>query len=186
MTARVYDALVERFTSTGTPFREITHRPAAAVAEYHVVVGSRLEQQAKALLFRRYRPGGGNDYLVMALPGDQRADLLALRAVAAAEQPRLATHAELHNVTGCRFGELPPVGSIFGLQLVLDDRLASEAELFFNAGRLDRSLIVQPRDLIALKRPTIMAPPTQEDPRWTRQWSPLPQRRPRPDHTRRR
>jgi len=151
-----YEALLERFTSTGTPFRELSHPPAAAAADYHVVVGSRLAQQAKALLFRRYRRDGRKDYLVYAVPGDRTADLDALRTVASSTRLRLATAEELGRVTGCRFGELPPVGSIFGVELILDERLASEPELYFNAGRLDRSFVVEPRHLLALERPTIL------------------------------
>ncbi len=136
----------------GTPFRELEHPPAAAAADYHAVVGSRLQQQAKALFLRGYHAEGSKDYLVYALPGDRTADLEAL---AGRDRLRLATPAELFRATGCRFGELRPVGSIFGVELILDERLLAENELYFNTCRLDRSLVVAPRHLVALERPTI-------------------------------
>jgi Ala-tRNA(Pro) deacylase len=153
-----YEALRAYFLSSGTPFEEITHPPAATAIDYHRIVGSRLEQQAKALLFRRYRRDGGKDYLVYVLPGDANADIEALRAATSSTRLRLASRAELEAQTGCSFGELPPVGSIFGAELVLDKRLLAEDRLFFNAGSLDRSFVVAPADLIALERPTLYDP----------------------------
>ncbi len=150
-----YERLVDRFVTTGTPFREIDHPPADTAAAYHEVVGSRLAQQAKALLLRRYR-ADGRDYLIHALPGDRSADLGSLAAAVGAVRLRLATARELHEATGCRFGELPPVGSVFGVALSLDDRLLAEPELYFNAGRLDRSFVVEPEHLRALERPVIV------------------------------
>ncbi len=158
-----YEALVERFTSTRTPFRELSHAPAAAAADYHTIVGSRLAQQAKAIFLRRYRRDGGKDYLVCAVPGDRSADLEMLRGRVSASRLRLATPDELQRVTGCRFGELPPVGSIFGMELVLDERLLGEPELYFNAGRLDRSFIVEPAHLVALEQPIISPAESQQD-----------------------
>jgi len=149
-----YDELRELFTSSGTPFRELRHPAAAAAADYHVVVGSRLEQQAKALFLRRYRRDGTKDYVIYALPGDQTADLQALGA-SSGGRLRLATEDELRRHTGCSFGELPPVGSIFGVELVLDERLLDEQELYFNACRLDRSFVVESHDLVELERPAI-------------------------------
>lgn len=154
-----HQALRERFATTATPYREITHAPAAAALDYHAIVGSRLEQQAKALLFRRYRSDGTKDYLVYALPGDAEADIDALRTVTASSRLRLATQAELEQQTGCRFGELPPLGSLFGCELVLDERLLSQPELYFNAGCLDRSFIVEPAHLVEVEQPRIFSPP---------------------------
>jgi Ala-tRNA(Pro) deacylase len=155
---RPYAALRAYLTASGTNFREVTHPPAASAREYHRIVGSRLSQQAKALLFRRYRPDGGKDYLVYALPGDAEADLGVLARETGSVRLRLATRAELEQQTRCHFGELPPVGSIFDCELVLDKRLLGEDELFFNAGCLDRSFVMSPQALVSLERPTLVAP----------------------------
>ena len=76
---------------------------------------------------------GGKDYVVYALPGSAEADLEALQRVTRSSRLRLATAAELELQTGCRFGELPPLGSVFDCELVLDERLLHEPELYFNA-----------------------------------------------------
>jgi Ala-tRNA(Pro) deacylase len=151
-----YEALRAHLIDNNTDFREVSHPQAASARDYHRIVGSRLSQQAKALLFRRYRGDGSKDYLVHALPGDAEADVDALAAATSSESLRLATRAELEQQTGCRFGELPPVGSIFDCELVVDERLLAEDELYFNAARLDRSFVVRPEQLLALEQPTIL------------------------------
>jgi Ala-tRNA(Pro) deacylase len=149
-----YDSLVELLDRAGVPYRELEHPPAASAAEYHRVVGSRLEQQAKALLFRRYAEDGTKSYLVFALPGSAEADVDRLRRATGSRRLRLATQDELHRQTGCRFGELPPFGSIFECELALDARLLGEEELYFNAGRLDCSIVLSPATLVAVEAPT--------------------------------
>ena len=152
-----YRALVERLDEAGVQYRELEHPPAASALEYHRIVGSRLEQQAKALLFRRYADDGAKTYLIYALPGDAEADVERLRRATQSRRLRLATREELERQTGCRFGELPPFGSIFGCGLALDGRLLGVDELYFNAGCLDRSIVLGPGALVELEAPTIVA-----------------------------
>jgi Ala-tRNA(Pro) deacylase len=102
-----------------------------------------------------FAANGAKDYLIYALPGNAEADLTSLAAASASTRLRLATSAELERTTHCRFGELPPIGSIFGCQLILDARLLNQTELYFNAGRLDRSVILVPGDLVRLESPLI-------------------------------
>jgi Ala-tRNA(Pro) deacylase len=152
-----YEALRSLLDGAGVAYRELDHPPAASALEYHGIVGSRLEQQAKALLFRCYGEGGAKSYLVYALPGNAEADVEQVRRATGSRRLRLATRDELARQTGCRFGELPPFGSIFGCELALDGRLLGEDELYFNAGRLDRSIVLPPATLVALEAPTIVA-----------------------------
>lgn len=152
-----YHRLIEHLNASGTPFEEITHAPAASAEEYSRTVGSALADQAKTLLLRRYRRAGGKDLVLHSLPGDTRAELDALAGPLDAKRLRLATADELDASTGRGFGELPPVGSIFDLPLSLDERLLARDRIFFNAGRLDRSVVLNPKDLCSLERPTIIS-----------------------------
>jgi Ala-tRNA(Pro) deacylase len=152
----VHGRIIEYLTSTETPFEEIEHPPAASAEEYSRVVGSALDEQAKALLLRRQRRSGGKDFVIHSLPGDQRADFGTLAQPLEAKRLRLATADELREATGCNFGELPSIGSIFGLSLSLDVRLLGRDRIFFNAGRLDRSVVLDPNDLKELEKPIIV------------------------------
>jgi Ala-tRNA(Pro) deacylase len=66
---------------------------------------------------------------------------------------RLGNRGELRETTECEFGELPPVGGLFGLPLIFDQDLLSEDELYFNAGSLTPSMVVKPPALEALEQP---------------------------------
>ncbi|WP_181412109.1 YbaK/EbsC family protein [Streptomyces griseorubiginosus] len=150
--------LIDHFTRHDVRFEEIEHPTAASAEEYSRVVGSALHEQAKALLLRRHRREGGKDLVIHSLPGDQRADLDALADALAAKRLRMASADELKEATGCNFGELPSVGSIFGLPLSMDVRLLEQSRIFFNAGVLDRSVILAPHDLQALESPLVVTP----------------------------
>lgn len=152
----VHGRVIEYLTSTGIPFEQIEHPPAASAEEYSRVVGSALDEQAKALLLRRYRRSGRKDLVVHSLPGDQRGVLDALALPLEAKRLRLATADELTGATGCSIGELPSIGSIFGLPLSMDGRLLAHDRVYLCAGRLDRSVILDPNDLKKIEDPIIV------------------------------
>jgi Ala-tRNA(Pro) deacylase len=66
---------------------------------------------------------------------------------------------ELKRVTGCNFGELPPLGKIFGLQLLMETELLQEEEIFLNAGRMALSFVVDPKDVARLEHPLLFSTP---------------------------
>lgn len=151
-----HDRVIEYLNSAGISYEEIEHPPAASAEEYSRIVGSALQEQAKALLIRRYRREGGKDLVIHSLPGDARGDLEALAEPLAAKRLRLASVAELKAATGCDFGELPSIGSIFELPLSVDARLLAQERVFFNAGRLDRSVVLDLNDVTAVEKPIVV------------------------------
>jgi Ala-tRNA(Pro) deacylase len=157
MTA-AYHRITEYLRERGVPFEEIEHPPAASAEEYSRIVGSQLHEQAKALLLRRYRLAGGKDLVIHSLPGDQRGDLDALAGPLEAKRLRMASADELREATGCGFGELPSIGSVFGLPLSMDARLLAQKRIYFNAGVLDRSVVLDPNDLKELESPIVVTP----------------------------
>ena len=58
-------------------------------------------------------------------------------------------------LTGCVMGAVPPFALNPELAIVVEqDRLANES-LFFNAGRLDRSMELDTRDWLAVAKPRV-------------------------------
>ena len=136
-------------------YQEITHKPAASAEEYHQILGTRYEQQAKALLIR-YKKPGVKGFVVVTIPAQKRANLEQIKNVLQAKSVRLAEPKQLQEVTGCNFGELPPLGKIFGLQLLMDQELLLEPKIYFNAGKLDLSIVLSPKDLQKLEEPILL------------------------------
>lgn len=155
MSLKTHADLRRHLTEGGVRFRELTHAPVASARQYQQVVGSRLEQQAKCL-FLRLENDLEITYAIYALPASCRGDLQKAARALAVRNARLASAEELAAVTGCRFGELPPTGKLFGVALLMDPRLLGEEEIYFNAGRLDTSFVVKPHDLAAIESPIML------------------------------
>lgn len=139
----------------GAAYRVLEHPPAGSAADYQRTLGTRLEQQAKALLLRHRGPQG-RGHVVVTVQAQKQADLEAVRAALGAAEVKLADRGALRDLTGCNFGELPPLARMFRLRLLMDQALLGEPEMYFNAGRLDRSLVMDPRVIARLEEPVLL------------------------------
>jgi Ala-tRNA(Pro) deacylase len=148
----VAERLREYFDDHSVEYRIIEHEPAGSADEYHAVLGTRYEQMPKAV-FLRCRAKDRTTFAILALQAHKRADLQRVARLLDARDVRLGSREELREATGCDWGELPPVGRLFGLPLLFDQDLLSEDELYFNAGSLTRSIAVSPNALQALEQP---------------------------------
>ena len=136
------------------PFKKIEHAHAASAEEYHEILKTRFEQQAKALLLR-YKKQGEKGFVVVAIQAQKKVDLEKIKPLLDAKTLRLAELDQLKKETGCEYGELPPFGKLFNLQLVFDKDLLNEKEIYFNAGSLTNSFVVSPQTLISVEKPIL-------------------------------
>jgi Ala-tRNA(Pro) deacylase len=61
----------------------------------------------------------------------------------------------VEELTGCVIGAIPPVAFNSSLKLVVDKQFFErESEIAFNAGRLDRSIVIDSADYVRIVRPT--------------------------------
>ena len=98
---------------------------------------------------------GTRDLVMVVLPADRRVDFRKVGAVLGTEELRLAQESEFRDTfPACNLGSLPPFGNLFGLPVLVDERLAENEEMVFNAGThtltaklrfADFSRLVQPR-----------------------------------------
>lgn len=154
MTMNVTELIARHLEDNGVAYRLIEHEPAGSAEEYHRVLGTGYEQQAKAL-FLRVKRGKQKNFAIVALQAQKQADFSSTAALLKASEVRLATAGQLMEVTGCRFGELPPFGRPFGVPLLLDRELLEEAEIYFNIGSLSRSIALAPSALVELEEPVL-------------------------------
>jgi Ala-tRNA(Pro) deacylase len=100
--------------------------------------------------------------LMVVLPADRRVDFRKVAAVLGAEELRLAQESEFRDrFPACEVGAMPPFGNLFGLPVLVDDQLAENDEIVFNAGThtltaklrfADFRRLVQPR-IASLSQP---------------------------------
>ena len=69
------------------------------------------------------------------LPATKRLDLDRLRAAAGAESAALANEAEFRSTfPDCEVGAMPPFGNLYGLDVYVEESLAEDEQIAFNAG----------------------------------------------------
>ena len=97
------------------------------------------------------------------LPGEQRLDLDAVKALLRARYVSFASADAAERLGGCPVGTILPFVFHPDLELIVDPSVRDIPEVYFNAGRLDRSLALRTSDYFAIARPRV-APIAQAAP----------------------
>ncbi len=141
-----FEQLVARLTAGGAAFRVIEHEPAGQSDRVAAIRGTKPSQGAKAILCR-VGGEGGERFVLAVVPGNARVDMKAVGALFGSKKASFAPPELAEDVTGCRIGAIPPVAFDDRVSVVADQAfLAAEPEIAFNAGRLDRSIVLASAD----------------------------------------
>jgi Ala-tRNA(Pro) deacylase len=153
----VFERLVELFRAGNARFRVIEHSSEGRSDLVAAIRGTRPAQGAKAIVCAI--PVDGDTRFVLAVvPGDRRLDLKAVAKLVGGRKGSFAQAAVAEALTGCPIGAIPPVSFNDAVKLIVDgDFLEREAEIAFNAGRLDRSIVIASADYRRIVDPTIAA-----------------------------
>jgi len=151
----VFERLIEIFKSGKARFRVIEHKPESQSERVASVRGTTASQGAKAIVCRILVDG--RDRLVLAIvPGNRRVDMKAVAAAVGGRKGSFGSVAVAEAVTGCVMGAIPPMAFDDQLTVVADETfLATESEIAFNAGRLDRSIVIDTADYKRIVAPRI-------------------------------
>ena len=116
-------------TAENIQYEEITHElnmSSTRTAEACHVSGDRL---AKGVVLRR----DGN-YMLAVMPASHRLHLLELRTKLGADVD-MASEAEIDRLfRDCAHGAVPAVGKCYGLDLIVDESIAAQPEIYMEAG----------------------------------------------------
>ncbi|MSR60110.1 MAG: hypothetical protein EXS05_21130 [Planctomycetaceae bacterium] len=145
----VLDAIRELLTSSGVSFREVHHEPTQTSEESARARGEELRLGGKALLLR-----GDEAFALFVLPADRKVDSRAIRRELGFKKLRFATSEELMNLTGLVPGSVPPFGRpILPFPLYVDEGIAANDRIAFNAGSLTDSIVLAVADYLRLAAP---------------------------------
>lgn len=149
----VFDRLVSLFTTNKARFRVIEHLPEGRSDLVAQVRGTTVAQGAKAIVCA-IPVADKTHYALAVVPGDQRVDVKAVAKIIGGRKGSFATAALAEELTGCVVGAIPPVSFNSALKLVVDKQfLEQEVEIAFNAGRLDRSIVIDSTDYARIASP---------------------------------
>ena len=151
----VFDRLVVLLTQAKAEFRVIEHEAEGRSAAISTIRGNRPDQAAKAMVLDVRGGGGGRRSVLAILPGNRKLDFNAVAALFEARKCGFASPETAQALTGCVMGAVPPFALNPDLAIVVEEDLLANETLFFNAGRLDRSMELATKDWLAAARPRV-------------------------------
>jgi Ala-tRNA(Pro) deacylase len=131
------------------PFTRLHHQPAYTANRVAQLLHVPGREMAKTVLIRT-RSG----YLLAVLPATHRVDLEQLQQDLAEGHLELASENEMECIfTDCERGAMPPFGSLYELPTIVDESLAEDDEIVFEAQDHEDAIRMRYRDFEAVEHP---------------------------------
>ena len=106
---------------------------------------------AKTVLIRTHGP---NIYVVAVLPANAKIDFEKAASVLSCSKVELAKEEEISDQCGdCELGALPPFGSQYEMQTLIDDSLARDEEILFEGNSHEEAIRMKYKDFERLEKP---------------------------------
>lgn len=135
--------VTEHLHARGVPFEPIAHRQACTSIDEARALGVEASEVVKTVAVRA---GGG--YALMAVLATGRLDMHLVQEAVADRHVRLATEQELRrDFPGFELGALPPLGSLLGAPLYVDEEVLQHETVVFAAGSRTESVQIRTADL---------------------------------------
>ncbi len=97
------------------------------------------------------------DLAMAVLPASYQVDLQALRRAAGVREAELASEREFkQHFADCETGAMPPFGNLYGIPVYVDETLAEDREIAFNAGSHYELIKMAYVDFARLVKPEVM------------------------------
>jgi len=91
------------------------------------------------------------------LPADQRVDLELFGAACGGKKAALVPEFEFQNrFPGCEIGAMPPFGNLYEMDVYVEEGLARESRVAFNAGSHTELIRMSMRDFLELVKPRVV------------------------------
>lgn len=94
---------------------------------------------------------------MVVMPASAQLDFDAMASAIDAREVTLATERAFKDLfPDCEVGAMPPFGNLYGMDVYVDDRLAEDEEIAFNAGTHTELIQLAYADFERLVRPTLV------------------------------
>jgi Ala-tRNA(Pro) deacylase len=153
----VHDQLRALLDREGASYRVIEHEPEGRTEVIAKIRGNRIEQSIKSMVLQVRLTRKDNIYCLANVPGDCRVDFDGVKTYYQADSVAFAKREKAEELTGCVIGSIPPFSFSDELQLLADPLIRQNEEVVFNAGRLDRSIMMNLEDYIRIAGPQMVA-----------------------------
>lgn len=155
--ADIHQRLLNLLDRHQARYRIMAHEAVGKCEAVSEIRGTALGQGAKALVCK-VKGNGMNQHVLAILAADQQADLAQLAQHIGGLKASLASPAEVDALTACVFGAIPPFSFHPSLRLIADPLLFDRfEEIAFNAGSLEKSVILNTEDYLRIAQPELVA-----------------------------
>src|SRR5215211_3035821 len=152
----IYTQLLELLDSKGATYRVIEHEPEGRTEVIAKIRGNRIEQSIKSMVLQVRLTKKENIYCLANVPGNCRVDFDGVKRYYNADSVAFAQREKAQELTGCVIGAIPPFSFSDQLQLLADPLIQENEEVVFNAGRLNRSIMMKLSDYIHIAKPQLV------------------------------
>ena len=144
--------VTEHLQARGVPFEAFAHQQAYTSIDEARALGIDASGVVKTVAVR---VAGG--YALMAVPATGRLDMHLVQEAVADRHVRLATEEELvRDFPGFELGALPPLGSLLGAPLFVDQGVLAHETVVFAAGSQTESVQLNTADLLRHEQVTAL------------------------------
>ena len=155
MTEDTYSKLITLLDEHGASYRLIDHAPEGRTEIVSPMRGNELSQAAKCIVMMVKIGKKVTKYVLGVVPGDAQIDLNAVKSIFRGTYISFATPEIAEKLAGSVSGTVLPFSFNPELELIVDPSLLKNDELYFNAARLDRSMVLKTKDYVSSAKPRL-------------------------------
>ena len=152
----IHEQLRAFLDTEGATYRVIEHEPEGRTEVIAKIRGNRIEQSIKSMVLQVRLTRKENIYCLANVPGNCRIHLDGVTNYFNADSVAFAKREKAQELTGCVIGAIPPFSFNDQLQLLADPLIQENDEVVFNAGRLDRSIMMKLSDYLRIAKPQLV------------------------------
>jgi Ala-tRNA(Pro) deacylase len=154
-TKSTYEELIALLDREGASYRLLDHPAEGRTELVSAMRGHATRDAAKCMIVMLKIGKKITKFILAVIPGDTRVDLEAIRRHRGGTFVRFAEPGVAETLSNCVAGTILPFAFNERLELVVDPDLTVSSTIYFNAGRLDRSVALVTADYLRIAKPRI-------------------------------
>ncbi len=150
-----YSRLLTYLDENHVPYRLIDHEPEGRTEIVSAMRGNQVSQAAKCIILMIKIGKKVTRYVLAVVPGNARVDMNAIKALLGGTYASFASKDIAERLAGSVAGTVLPFSFSPELELMVDPTLLENDEIYFNAARLDQSMVLKASDYVNLVKPRL-------------------------------
>jgi Ala-tRNA(Pro) deacylase len=150
-----YQRLISLLDAERARYHVIDHAPEGRTELVSQLRGNAVHDAAKCIILMLKIGKKVTKFILAVVPGDERVDLESVKSQKGASYAGFAESNVAEMLAGCVSGTILPFVFDPRLELIVDRSVAASQTMYFNAGRLDRSIALATEDYLRITKPQI-------------------------------